>query len=415
MPGPTHPSAISGVFGSPFSEQVAFFRQKLGNLVPTERWDDLLAAEHDRAFMVAGATKAELLSDLAAAVDKAIAEGRGIEDFRKDFREIVARNGWTGWTGEGSIKGEAWRVKTIYRTNSYTSYAAGRFAQLKAEGFPFWVYRHGGSMEPRPQHLDWDGLVLPSDHPFWATHYPPSDWGCSCYVVGAFSEAGARRQGGKPGKTLPANWQSIDPKTGAPIGVGKGWNYAPGASVAATVAALAGKIGSWDYRVAKAFMNEVPEAQRDLLAQSYRSLPTTADDATRLARQALEDPAAKLDERTLGLLRSDQIKAVREKADGFDFSISADSVRHVNREHGNPSTEAARGQRAIVPADFARLGEVINGSVPRYVGLSDGFRRPVYETALEINGEEYVARWEHWPRRRSLALLTFFVRTGVRS
>lgn len=415
MPGPTHPSAVSGVFGSPFTEQVAFFRQKLGRLVPTQRWDDMLAAEHDRAFMVAGAAKAELLTDLAAATDKAIAEGQGIEAFRKDFREIVARNGWTGWTGEGSVQGEAWRVKTIYRTNMYTSYAAGRFAQLKAEGFPFWVYRHGGSMEPRPQHLGWDGLVLPAEHPFWTTHYPPSDWGCSCYVVGAFSEAGAKRQGGNPAMKLPANWQAIDPKTGAPAGIGKGWNYAPGASVAGTVAALAGRIGSWEYRVAKAFMDEVPEAQRDLLAQAYRNLPSTSDQAVRLSKQALADRSAKIEERTLGLMRSDQIAAVREDAAGFDFSITAERVRHVHDEHGDPKTEAARGQRAIGPADYARLAEVLNQAVPRYVGISDRARRPVYETALVIDDEEYVARWEHWPRRRSLALLTFFVRTKLRS
>ena len=113
-----HPSAISGVANRPFPEQIAYFRRKLGNLVPTQRWDDVLAAQHDNAFMVAGAAKADLLTDLAAAVDKAIAEGRGIEDFRKDFRAIVKRHGWTGWTGEGSVKGEAWRVKTILRTNA---------------------------------------------------------------------------------------------------------------------------------------------------------------------------------------------------------------------------------------------------------------------------------------------------------
>jgi len=282
MPGPTHPSAVSGVFGSPFAEQVAFFRQKLGNLVPTERWDDLLAAEHDRAFMVAGATKAELLSDLAAAVDKAIAEGRGIEDFRKDFREIVARNGWTGWTGEGSVKGEAWRVRTIYRTNSYTSYAAGRYAQLKEGNFKYWVYRHGGSMEPRPQHLSWDGVALPPDHPFWTTHYPPSDWGCSCYVVGTNTAAGVRRLGGDPAKKLPANWQAIDPKTGAPVGIGKGWNYAPGASVASTVSALAQRISLWPAQVGAAFGGALPESARAALADDFQSF----------VEQALSGPPA---------------------------------------------------------------------------------------------------------------------------
>lgn len=36
------PEPVSGVYRRPFTEQVAFFRNKLGNLVPTERWDDML-------------------------------------------------------------------------------------------------------------------------------------------------------------------------------------------------------------------------------------------------------------------------------------------------------------------------------------------------------------------------------------
>lgn len=251
-----HPSAISGAFGQPFPEQVAFFRQKLGNLVPTQFWDDMLREEHDRGFMVAGAMKADLLADLAAAVDKAIAEGRGIEEFRKDFRAIVAKHGWTGWTGEGSTGGEAWRVKTILRTNAYTSYSAGRFAQLTAGKFAFWVYRHGGSLEPRPTHLSWNGVALRPDHPFWPTHYPPSDWGCSCYVVGADTAAGVRRLRGDPDKKLPANWQSINPKTGEPVGIGKGWGYAPGASVAKTVTALAAKLEKLPLPIAVALSRE---------------------------------------------------------------------------------------------------------------------------------------------------------------
>ena len=67
--------------------------------------------------MVAGATKADLLADLAAAVDRAIVEGTGLEVFKRDFRGIVEKHGWHGWTGEGTAKGEAWRMRTIYRTN----------------------------------------------------------------------------------------------------------------------------------------------------------------------------------------------------------------------------------------------------------------------------------------------------------
>ena len=76
-------------YGSlPFDEALAFFRAKLN--LPTQRWDDLLGAAHDRAFVVAGAMKADLLVDLRAAVDKAMADGTTIETFRKDFNQIVA-------------------------------------------------------------------------------------------------------------------------------------------------------------------------------------------------------------------------------------------------------------------------------------------------------------------------------------
>lgn len=233
---------LQATFRKPFREQVAAFRLRLSTLQPTAKWNDLWQAQHDRAFMVAGATKADLLADLAAAVDKAVSKGTTLEEFRRDFRAIVEKNGWHGWKGEGTERGEAWRTKVIYKTNMRTSYAAGRWAQLKAAGYPLLIYRHGGSLDPRVEHLGWDGLILSSDHPFWVTHAPPNGWGCSCYINGARSEAGAVRLGGKPGKTLPANWNVRDGGTGAPAGIDKGWAYAPGATAAADITVLANKL-----------------------------------------------------------------------------------------------------------------------------------------------------------------------------
>lgn len=233
---------LSASFRRPFREQLAAFRLRLGDLVPTSRWDDIWKGQHDRAFMVAGATKADLLADLAGAVDKAISQGTTLEEFRRDFRRIVADRGWHGWTGEGSKAGENWRTRVIYQTNMRTTYAAGRYAQLKDGGFPFWIYRHSGAVEPRHHHLAWDGLVLEVDHPFWSQHFPPNGWGCGCYVNGARSKRAARRLGGDPAKALPEGWQKISPKTGEPKGIGKGWGYAPGASVASDITSLAPKL-----------------------------------------------------------------------------------------------------------------------------------------------------------------------------
>lgn len=410
----SHPSELSGVFGKPFPEQVAFFRRKLARQVPTTRWDELLGVAHDDAFMVAGAVKADLLSDLAAAVDKAIAEGRGIAAFRDDFDAIVRQHGWTGWAGEGSVKGEAWRVGVILRTNAYTSYAAGRMAQLREGNFAFWVYRHGGSIEPRPNHLSWDGWAGPPEHPFWITHYPPSDWGCSCYVVGARTAAGVRRLGGDPGKKLPANWQQRDPKTGAPMGIGKGWDYAPGGSVSQVVTAMARKITNWDYGVGRAFMRDLPTAQADAVAQAYRALPSTADDARRFALAAQQDQLPGSDVRTLGALTSTQateIGAVAgENLATFDFRVSQQAVRHVYNFHGDQQTEALRGQRAVTADDF--------GLLPRIISAPDAIEGPdrsevnelLVHLVKEIDGDRFTATFAVARRFGTLSLKTMFVR-----
>lgn len=411
--------AIRGVLRRPFAEQVAFFRGKLGRLVPTRTWRDLWREAHDRAFMVAGAQSADLLADLAAAVDKAIAEGESLEQFRARFDEIVARNGWTGWTGEGTAAGRAWRTRTIYRTNLATSYAAGRYAQLQA--FPLWIYRHGGSREPRPEHLAWDRMILPRDHPFWQTHFPPSAWGCSCYVVGASSPEAARRLGGVPGKTPPAGWDRREPDGTLP-GVDEGWDYAPGATVVDTVRAVAEKTVAWPYEVAKAFMAAVPAAQRDALALAVRRQPETGEALRRFAEAALGErrgrPIARLQAgyQTLGLLTRAEAEAVARAtgieaiaSEAWDWTVAASAVRHVMAEHGDAAGEAARGQRAVTTRDWARL--------PLWVAAQTVLRvdAGLLVTRARAGEEEIVLVWRPLTRRRMLTLATLYVRRPART
>lgn len=211
-----------------FQEQIDFFRAKLN--LPTERWDDIKQAAHDRAFIVAGAQKADLLNDLRAAVDKSLTGG-SIGDFRKDFATAVQKSGWSGWTGEGTKAGEAWRTRVIYQTNMATSYAAGRWKQLNDPELlkvrPFWRYIHSdGVIHPRPQHKAWgdSGLTLAAGDPFWLTHFPPNGWGCHCRVQAVRGPAAGHST--QP----PEGWDAVDPKTDAPTGIDKGWAYAPGAN-----------------------------------------------------------------------------------------------------------------------------------------------------------------------------------------
>lgn len=208
-----------------FKEAIDFFLPK--TRLPTRRWNDIEKDMHARAFVVAGAVKDELLSDLQAAVLKGLTAGTTLAEFRKDFDAIVARHGWTGWTGEDTPKGRAWRTRTIFETNLRTAYQAGRYKQLTDPAMlrvaPYWEYVHDDSVRhPRPHHLAWDGTVLPANHKWFDTHWCPNGWGCRCRIVGR--SAGQLRRMGKSVSETPPD-SSIDPKTGAPVGIDKGWDY----------------------------------------------------------------------------------------------------------------------------------------------------------------------------------------------
>ena len=94
-----------------FAEQIQFFLGKTD--MPTQTWRDLWQSDHDWAFVVSGAMKADLISDLRMAVQKGIDQGTTLAEFRRDFESIVKQHGWTGWTGEGTTAGRAWRTRVI--------------------------------------------------------------------------------------------------------------------------------------------------------------------------------------------------------------------------------------------------------------------------------------------------------------
>jgi len=249
-------------YGSlPFLEAIAFFRNKLN--LPTQRWDDLLGAAHDRAFVVAGAMRADLLADLREAVDKAIADGTTIQQFRKEFKQIVAQRGWSGWTGQGTKAGEAWRTRVIYDTNLFTSYSAGRYQQMKevANVRPYWRYRHSpASTDPRKEHVAWDGLILKHDDPWWSAHTPPNGFGCKCYI-----ETLADRDMKKGDLQLADKGKIPFPNSG----VDKGWDYQPGAQpTQSLVNLLKAKRPNWE-----------PAWTKSMLQQWQQELPQDVYDA----------------------------------------------------------------------------------------------------------------------------------------
>lgn len=240
-------------FDEPFDKQAEFFRSKLKNQVTTATWDVMLKESHDKAFTVAGAMKADLLADLAAAVDESILGGGSIGSFRQEFKDIVAKHGWN-YNGDFN-----WRTHTIYMTNLRTSYAAGRLAQLYEAEYDYWLYKHSDIVaNPRKQHKAWNGLTLPADDPWWKSHYPPNGWGCRCRVIGVRRPEDVKRYDGYMGAAPDS---VIDPKTGAPEGIDRGWDYMPG-ETSDLVQGIKQKLGKLPKPLAEALEKDLQKVEQ---------------------------------------------------------------------------------------------------------------------------------------------------------
>jgi hypothetical protein len=221
-----------GTFNQPFQEQVDFLKQKLN--LPTEHWDDILVSAHDRALIVAGAMKADLLTDFHDAINKVAQDGKSVGWFKKEFESIVKKNGWEGWTGEGTEAGRDWRARVIYNTNMRASYAAGRYAQLTdpelLQSRPYWKYVHNDTVaHPRPLHQSWNGTVLKYDDPWWQSHFCPNGFGCRCRITAVRADAYKGHPAPDDGTYEHKDRNGVVHTL--PEGVDYGWDYAPGASV----------------------------------------------------------------------------------------------------------------------------------------------------------------------------------------
>jgi len=365
---------------NPFAEQLNFFERKLN--LPTERWDDILRSAHDRAFIVAGAANADLLNDLRAAVRRAIEGGQGIDAFKKDFDALVNKNGWTGWTGEGSAAGQAWRAAVIYKTNMSTSYAAGRWKQLNDPGLlslrPYWKYVHSDSvLHPRPLHLSWDGIVLRHDHPFWLTHFCPNGWGCECRVVAvdAAEYANAKALGqDEP----PEGWDEIDPKTMAPVGIDQGFDYAPGANTSQALADLVdAKLIKVDTAVG-AVMNQALrpalQRERDTAYQAFVS-----DVAARPAQGGRTAVIGAMSPQAVTWMEKNAVQVPNVAAISISDSVVASSL--ASRRQA--ADELARLPGVLSQPDQllfdTRTGRVV------YVGYADDTRQAQIVAETQIN------------------------------
>jgi len=224
-------------------DAIAAFQQR-GLLRPSFRWQDVWQAEHARAFAVAGVMRMDVLQLLRDEVGAALEAGTSMEVFTRRVREqLVARGFWGDVEVTDPATGELRttrfnraRLELIFDVNMRQSHAAGRWARAMRSRMPYLVYRTMRDERVRASHRPWDNVVLPKDHPWWDTHYPPNGWRCRCTAY-ALDDKGLERlrAAGVPVKTEPpaTTWvEFVNRSTGmterVPRGVDPGFAYNPG-------------------------------------------------------------------------------------------------------------------------------------------------------------------------------------------
>ena len=171
-------------------DAVAYFRAKGYQI--TDQWHEMVPGAHAKSFTVAKAMRMDILEDIRAAVDEALAEGLTEREFIKRLTPKLKAKGWWGrqtWKdGRGEDRtvqlGSPWRLKNIYRNNLQSSYMAGRYRRQLAlvDERPYWQYVAVMDSRTRPSHRAMNGRVFRWDDPIWQYLYPPNGWNCRCRV-----------------------------------------------------------------------------------------------------------------------------------------------------------------------------------------------------------------------------------------
>lgn len=266
----------------PPAEAVEYFRQK-GFAIGFD-YRDVWQAQHQAAFTVAKAMQLDLLKDIRAEVDRALAEGITLREFQQRLTPALQERGWwgrqerldplTGETREVQL-GSPRRLKTIYDTNLRTAHSEGQWQRIqdRKESFPYLQYDGANSEHPRLQHRAWDGLVLPVNDPFWQSHMPVKDWGCKCRVI-PLSRGQLQRQGLEVADTPEvASRPYVNARTGEvqqiPEGVDPAFHYPPGGRRASLNRHLVDKLETTPPAIARAAIADLVKGRA--FAEWYRS------------------------------------------------------------------------------------------------------------------------------------------------
>lgn len=323
-------------------EVTRYFDSK--GLKPSEDWRDFAAHEHAINFTVARSAGYDVLGEIKAAVSEARRNYVDFGTFAENLEPLLRRKGWWGKardpkTGKIIQLGSLHRLRTIYWANMSTAFAAGEWERTwrTRRVLPFLVYEQSGAENKRPLHLTWVGTMLPVEHVWWRTHYPPNGWLCQCRVR-QISRAEARRAGYDPDKPAPddGTYRWKNKRTGevlrVPRGIDPGWQGNPGIARERNVQQLlGGKLGEMTEAARNAAVEDLAKS-RLMRAIQGGELGFDPEDRATAAIGNISAPIAALPDE-VGVLMETRLRVVN-----LSVSDAAKQGGKKERAHFTPDT-----------------------------------------------------------------------------
>jgi SPP1 gp7 family putative phage head morphogenesis protein len=175
-------SDLNKTFYLPPSDTVEYFRSKSGTF-QIDRWWEAWGEEYAKSFTVTGIRSTNILLEIEASLDKVLAEGGTFEQWKTSILPTLKQAVIDGTAPMSILRDH--RLRIIYGTNIRMARAAGKWKRIQQdkELRPFLMYVAILDEKTRPDHARWHGTILPVDHPWWDTHFPPCGWNCRCDVM----------------------------------------------------------------------------------------------------------------------------------------------------------------------------------------------------------------------------------------
>lgn len=398
------PNPLSLAFDLPFEDAIAAARARKVEL-PEDYYRRAPGEARRAATTISGLSALDQIQAVFDAVDDAIAGGSSFGQ----WKQLALAQGW------GLPRG---RLETVVRTSAQTAYAQGHWRSFQANKArrPYLMWSAINDSRVRPAHLAMDGYVAPIDDPIWKVWHPPAGYNCRCTQI-SLTEAQARARG---------YGSQLRPQAEPDPGFGDGEPGSLASSLAKAIEQRWAQCKVFTFgktRRTKPFWclddgRKALERVERQLEDRHRVVPSPeavaiVEFVSRPSRQVARNEVLLLgDVENAAAIH----EATGQALVGFRAALDFFGVRHAFKKHGDVMKEAPRGQRAVMPADFLRVPEILaNFDMVEFVGRAHKSGEPLLKFTKRFGNETYVYEVAIRQGRRMLASHDLWVILGGRA